>query len=890
MNVNLQLLISQCQIPIIDDLEKTLEPSELIAAFRAALKNLNNQLHKNFEQQMAIEELVNYRSVVIDKILIQLWQYYLQQDADTLVLLAVGGYGRAELLPGSDIDLMILLPSTESIPEDKLASFLQFLWDIGLEVGHSVRTLQDCIEQSRQDITIATNLMESRRLYGAQDLYNELKILATSDTLWTSRDFFEAKHKEQQKRHAKFHDTAYNLEPNIKEGPGGLRDIQMIGWVAKRHFNAETLHDLIAHNFLTEEEYNNLWQGQCFLWKIRYALHKTTGRREDRLLFDYQRSLAESLGYSGEGNAAIEGLMKDYYRNAMILERLNDMLLQHFQEAILYQGEITNAHVLNRRFHVVHGFLEATDKNTFTHHPFALLEIFLLMAQHPEIKGVRASTIRLIRSNLHLINDAFREDLSSRSLFMEIIRQPRGVTHELRRMNRYGVLAAYLPEFGHIVGQMQYDLFHAYTVDEHTLFVVRNIRRLTIDEFSKELPHCSEIIKRIPKLELLIIAGIYHDIAKGRGGDHSSLGAIEATHFCQRHGLSRYDTELIAWLVRSHLLMSTTAQRRDISDPDVISEFAAQVEDPQRLNYLYLLTVSDIRATNAKLWTSWKGSLLQELYTSTTRALRRGLDNPVDHQEHIQRIQGDARALLITHEIDDQSIDKQWLLFNKRYFLRHSAEQICWQTRSLLLHNDADGVLIDFRHDAERGGTEVFIYTKNKDGIFTVIADQFDRLNLTIVDASTSTLKNDYVIETFVVLEDSGKDIEGSHRLQDIKNSLLKRLSAEDYSFTQVSRDKPRQFKHFNINTRITLTNEASQQYTIVEIITADRPGLLSHIGRVFLQLSVRLHNAKIATFGSQAEDVFYITDSENKPLTDQSTLDKLHASLMQSLTNEVAH
>ncbi|NOX08269.1 MAG: [protein-PII] uridylyltransferase [Gammaproteobacteria bacterium] len=871
-------------MPVID---RPQDQATLISSFRDALTLANKHLHQHFDQGDAIENLVHCRSFFIDEILRRIWAYWLQNDANNLALLAVGGYGRSELLPGSDIDLMILLPSEENIPNAAMASFLQFLWDIGLEVGHSVRTLQDCIEQSRQDITIATNIMESRLIYGDQTLYKELKQIATSDDIWTSRDFFEAKSKEQQLRHAKYHDTAYNLEPNIKEGPGGLRDIQMIGWVAKRHFGAETLKELISHDFLTEDEYHALWQGQCFLWQVRYALHQQTGRREDRLLFDYQRNLAEKLGYSGEGNKAIEGLMKQYYCTVMELERLNDMLLQHFQEAILYTGNQCPAHILNRRFHVIHGFLEVSDDQVFARYPFALLEIFLLMAQHPEIKGVRASTIRLIRAHLHLINDDFRQDLRSRSLFMEIIRQPLGVTHELRRMNRYGVLAAYLPEFNHIVGQMQYDLFHAYTVDEHTLFVVRNIRRLTIDEFSEELPYCSDIIKRIPKLELLIIAGIFHDIAKGRGGNHSELGAIEVTRFCQQHSLSSYDTNLIAWLVQSHLLMSTTAQRRDISDPDVIREFAALVENPQRLNYLYLLTVADIRATNAKLWTSWKGSLLQELHIATTRALRIGLDNPVDHQQHIDAIKTDARSLLSERQVTDQAIDEQWQWLNDEYFVRNTAEQICWQTMTLIKHKGSNEPLVDFRHDSERGGTEIFIYTKNRDGLFTITAHQLDQLCLTIADARTVTLKNGYAMEIFVVLESSGEDIRDQHRLEQIQASVKQRLLDINNSFSEISRNNPRQFKHFRISTRIDIINKAAEKYTIVEIITGDHPGLLSQIGQVFIQSDIRLHNAKIATFGSKAEDVFYITDHGNRPINDQDRLDKLHQQLIQSLESE---
>ncbi|HDJ85646.1 MAG TPA: [protein-PII] uridylyltransferase, partial [Chromatiales bacterium] len=590
---------------------------ELLPACRDALDRAREDLAAQFAAGAPVRELVHKQARLIDRLLEYAWHRLLPGAGADLALVAVGGYGRGELHPASDIDLLILVADDAARERHRAAieQFLTLLWDLGAEVGHSVRSVEECVDEARRDITVATNLMEARLLAGPQALFTALRAATGPDRVWPGRAFFAAKWNEQQARHRKFHDTAYNLEPNIKEGPGGLRDIQMVGWVAKRHFGAATLHDLVGHGFLTEAEYRALIEGQDHLWRIRFALHLLTGRREDRLLFDHQVPLARRFGFRDtDANLAVEQFMQHYYRTVMDLSRLNEMLLQLFQEAILYADDRDEPLVINRRFQSRKGFIEVRHPKVFEQYPFALLEVFLLLQQHAELKGVRASTIRLIRDNRDRIDDRFRGDLRARSLFMEILRQPRGVTHDLRRMNRYGVLAAYLPAFSNVVGRMQYDLFHTYTVDEHTLFVVRNLRRLTVPEFAAELPLCSRIMRDLPKPELLYIAALFHDIAKGRSGDHCELGAADAQEFCRDHGLGAYDTRLVCWLVRNHLLFSLTAQRRDISDPQVIHEFAATLGDHVHLDYLYLLTIADIRATNPGLWNSWRRALLQELH------------------------------------------------------------------------------------------------------------------------------------------------------------------------------------------------------------------------------------------------------------------------------------
>jgi len=516
---------------------------------------------------------------------------------------------------------------------ENIEQLLTFLWDIGLEVGQSVRSVDECVEQAKQDITVTTNIMESRLLAGNQELLDQMREATSPKNIWPSDQFFKGKWEEQKLRYAKFDDTATNLEPNLKEGPGGLRDIQTVGWVAKRYFGCNTMHGLVEHNFLTESEYETLMEGRFLLWKIRFALHLLTGRREDRLLFDYQRALAQEFGFvDQEHSLAVEQFMQRYYRTAIRIERLNERLLQLFEEAILLENHPAEILSINKRFQARNGFLEVTKDNVFRRYPFALLEIFLLLQLYPELKGVRAS-----------------------------IRQSNGVTSELRRMKRYGILSTYLPVFSNIVGRMQYDLFHVYTVDEHTLFVVRNLRRFAVATRVHEFPLCSDIISRQPKPELLYLAGLFHDIAKGREGDHSTMGAKDAWEFCKKHGLSTYDSKLVAWLVRNHLLMSMTAQRQDTSDPEVIYNFAKKMGTIARLDHLYLLTVADTRATDPKKWNSWKESLLKDLYTATLRTMLRGLERPHDINELVQEKQLDASEELQLAGLTTEDINNLWI-------------------------------------------------------------------------------------------------------------------------------------------------------------------------------------------------------------------------------------
>lgn len=842
--------------------------------FRAQLKQAQASFKTRFESGDPVTELVADRSAIVDQLLTRIWRQFFPQEHNDIALIAVGGYGRGELHPASDIDLLILTETRKETEKYavQIEQFLLFLWDTGLEVGHSTRNLNDCEQQAANDITVATNLMESRLLTGTgcEKLFQSMRDAVGPQNIWPSLAFFRAKRDEQIARHRRFHDSAYNLEPNIKESPGGLRDLQVIGWVTKRHFDAENLHDLVTHNFLTEPEYEQLIEAQNFLWRIRYGLHILTGRREDRLLFDHQRTLAEQFDYQDQDHhLAVERFMKDYYRTVLELSRLNEMLLELFEEEILYAGNHEKPIPLNERFQVRHGILEVAHENVFREHPPALLELFVLMAQTPELRGVHAGTIRLIRNHNYLIDDTFRRNPECHQLFIELFRQGTGLTHELRRMNRYGVLAAYLPIFGKIVGQMQHDLFHVYTVDEHTMFVVRNLRRFTVPEFSHEFPLCSQIIQRLKTQEALTLAGFFHDIAKGRGGDHSTLGALDAETFCREHGVSKSDTDAVKWLVESHLIMSTTAQRKDISDPEVVANFAAHMGNQARLDHLYLLTVADIRATSPSLWNSWKDALLAELYRAATRALRRGLDKPVDLDKLTQESQHKALELLEDLGFDEKAVTKNWERLNTDYFLRHSADEIAWHTRAILSNQDNLTPLILLRGETHRGGTEIFVYTQDRDYLFAVITSALGRLALNIIDARIITSNDNFTLDTFLVLEQDGETISNPARLDEIHELLAQCLQTPDLDI-QPNIQPSRQLKHFPIKTEVSFEKDAENNRTMMEVIAWDRPGLLGRISRALLDCEVLLQNAKIATFGERAEDIFYITDSKHQPLPEK--------------------
>ncbi|MCO7553676.1 [protein-PII] uridylyltransferase [Metapseudomonas otitidis] len=865
--------------------------SSPIAAFKKAIRQAKDVLDARFANGRDIRRLVEDRAWFVDQILREAWaRFDWSEDAD-IALLAVGGYGRGELHPYSDIDLLILLDSADHETfREPIEGFLTLLWDIGLEVGQSVRSVDECAEEARADLTVVTNLMESRTIAGPESLRRRMQEVTSPERMWPSKDFFLAKRQEQKARHAKYNDTEYNLEPNVKGSPGGLRDIQTILWVARRQFGSLNLHALVKEGFLVESECSMLASSQEFLWKVRYALHMLAGRAEDRLLFDHQRKLAGLLGFHGsDAKQAIEHFMQKYYRVVMAVAELSDLINQHFEEVILRSGENAVAQPLNSRFQLRDGYIEVAHPNVFKRTPFALMEIFVLMAQHPEIKGVRADTIRLLRDSRHLIDDDFRSDIRNTSLFIELCKSPQGIHRNLRRMNRYGILGRYLPEFGHIIGQMQHDLFHIYTVDAHTLNLIKHLRKLKWPELAEKFPLASKVIDKLPKPELIYIAGLYHDIGKGRGGDHSELGAIDAEAFCARHQLPAWDSRLVAWLVQNHLVMSTTAQRKDLSDPQVILDFARLVGDQTHLDYLYVLTVADINATNPSLWNSWRASLLRQLYTETKRALRRGLENPLDREEQIRQTQVAAIDILVRNGIDQDDAEQLWAQLGDDYFLRHTASDVAWHTEAILQHPDGNDPLVLIKETAQRefeGATQIFIYAPDQHDFFAVTVAAMSQLNLNIHDARIITSTSQFTLDTYIVLDTAGGSIGNDPaRIQEIREGLIDALKNPDEYPAIIQRRVPRQLKHFAFPPEVTISNDAQRPVTVLEVIAPDRPGLLARIGRIFLDFDLSLQNAKIATLGERVEDVFFITDADNQPLSDPELCQRLQAAIVSQLS-----
>jgi [protein-PII] uridylyltransferase len=863
------------------------DESNNVQQFRQLLKEKNAELEAKFDPQLSVSKLLLEKTAFIDKTLTVCWQHFLGEHAQQLCLMAVGGYGRRELFPYSDIDIVALLPGEDSAAHEALANFFTFLWDIGLKPGHSMRTIPECVAIAIADQSIMTSLMENRLLAGNSALYKALRSQVTPDKIWPSDQFFAAKMEEQRLRYAKFHDTAYNLEPNIKEGPGGLRDRQVIAWVFKRHYNAATLQELIKYGFLPASEYAELVAALEVLWRIRYALHLLTKRAEDRLIFDYQRDLAEQFGFkttNQQYNQDVEQFMQFYFKTVQGLERLNEMLLQLFHERFVIGETACTTTPFNDKFVTINGYLEACDDSVFERHPSALLEIFLCLQQNPALKGIRATTIRLIRKNLHIIDQDFRNNKTHNHLFVNIFRQSHGLTTQLRRMNRYGVLAAYLPSFANIVARMQYDLFHIYTVDEHTLFMLRNVRRFSLEKHRHELPFCSDIFLLVTKPEILYFAALFHDIAKGRNGDHSALGETIAKDFCVQHDLSLHDTKLIGWLVRNHLMMSMTAQRKDIGDPDIIHEFAQKVGSVEYLNHLYLLTVADIRATNPELWNSWKDSLLKELYTATHNALRKGLQNPITLAERLLENKKETREELLKLGLSDSVIDTAWEHTSDDYFLRYSADEIAWHTQAIAASSEDDLPLVLLRAQTQRGSAEVFIYAHDAGAIFSISTATLDQLGLSILDARIITTLDHYVLNSFQVLEQSGEPLNESFRETHICSVLRQNLLSGKVTEHKNIHRLSRQAKHFPISTRIQFHNDPLDRYTILELITTDYAGLLSRIGSAFLQEGVNLHSAKITTIGSRAEDMFYITDQQLQAIHDPAKQERIRNTILKIL------
>jgi [protein-PII] uridylyltransferase len=834
------------------------QPVEDIAGLKAA----RELAYADFRENQVVGRLTKQLSKLSDELLISLWNSCdLNSDA---ALVAVGGFGRGALFPYSDIDILILLPADKQYFEEVLASkiekFVAQCWDTGLEIGSSVRTVAECASEAEQDITVRTSLLESRLICGKKVLFKEFE--SVYEKTLDPKSFFQAKLAEQIQRHYKYQDTPYSLEPNCKESPGGLRDLQVISWVSKAARLGNTFKDLSLAGLVTQRELTELNRNQRFLETLRANLHLLAKRRQDVLVFDLQTPLAAAMGIQEESSRlASEAIMRRYYWAAKAVNQLNDVLLQNI-EALLFPQESKTTHAIagkgNECFIERQGVLDITDPQLFQKHPEQILRTFLVFAQTANVKSLSATIFRALYNARQKMDSQWRKDPINRALFMEILKEPEGVSRAFQLMNRTSVLGRYLPAFRRIVGQMQHDLFHVYTVDQHILMVLRNVRRFMVVEHTHEFPFCSSLIAHFEKPWLLVIAALFHDIAKGRGGDHSELGKADMRKFAKDHGLDKADTELLIWLVAEHLNMSQVAQKQDITDPDIVQAFAKKVGDERHLTALYLLTVADVRGTSPKVWNAWKGKLLEDLYRVTLRVL--GGAKP-DASSELAQHQEESRAMLRLNAIEDSAYENLWKQLDVAFFLRQDAADIAWLTRHLFDKVDSETPVVRARLSPVGEGLQIAVYVKDQEDLFARICAYFERHGFSIWDARIHTTKHGYALDTFQISGSNLVDEGGSYRdlIQLVEYELTAALQINDPLPSPSMGRLSRQSRTFPIQPRVHMTPDERGHYYALSLSASDRTGLLYAISRVLARHQVSLHTARINTLGERVEDVFLL-------------------------------
>ena len=834
--------------------------------------------------QKNILKILNTRSNINDALIIYASKIF-NISSDEITLIAVGGYGRKEFYPKSDTDLLILINNQKKDQYKKnIANFLAYLWDIGIEVSHSTRTIKECIAEGSKDISIATTLLESRYICGSKIMFeNLIKTIDDSKSFWNKKDFYQEKIHEQIKRHLQFNNTAYNLEPDIKNGPGSLRDLHTIFWLCKKLLGINKIEELLDHHILTEKQLQQLINSRDFLSLIRYSLHSLTKRAENRLLFEYQKKLAKQLHYKDQDHLiGVEIFMQDYYKSASTISRMNEIILQILKQNILETNN-KKAKSINQSFQIKNQLVGLKDGIRFKDRPSLLLEIFLLFQKNKDIEGIDARTIGLITNNLHLIDEDFRKTTEHRDIFLEILKAPEGVTHELRRMNLYGVLGSYLPAFGLIEGRMQYDLFHAFTVDEHTLFVVSNLRRLALNRFNHEFPEDSQKMQAIESPEILYIAGLFHDIAKGRGGDHSVIGADEAEVFCLDHGLTNYDSKVVSWLVMNHLVFSLTAQKKDIYDPNVIRELALLIGDELRLDYLYLLTVCDVRATNPNLWNSWKKRLFDDLYLLTKKALREGLEEPIDKEELIKEKITLTKTELSNYQFEN--VEDFLSYFDDDYFIKFNMDEILRQSLVMLSRNITNKAedIIDISAMDNEDYFYAFVFTQIDNESFYKITSIFEQEGVSVRDAKVVRVNEEYCIYNFYFDHMRTMKDEINQKNISIKKYINKAITSDIFLAQSRPQTLSRRLRSFDKKVNISFSEDLIHNRTVMEISCIDRPGLLSDISKILKEESIWIQSAKIATIGERADDIFYLNNSK-KECIDQSIYENLKQKINDSI------
>ncbi|CAH2805057.1 MAG: [Protein-PII] uridylyltransferase (EC / [Protein-PII]-UMP uridylyl-removing enzyme [uncultured Caballeronia sp.] len=846
---------------------------------RAAYKAAKAALIQRFQTASNVEPLMHALARATDDALKGAWAACEMPDSAALV--AVGGYGRGELAPYSDVDILVLLP--DAAPQSDIAGlnghverFIGMAWDLGLDIGSSVRSVAQCIAEAGNDITVQTSLLEARRICGDAPLFQRFS-KRYHETL-DPRAFFQAKVLEMRQRHAKFQDTPYSLEPNIKESPGGLRDLQLILWIARAAGFGSNWRELDTRGLITEREARELRRNEGFLKALRARLHVIAKRRQDILVFDLQTPLAESFGFEATAaKRASEQLMRRYYWAAKAVTQLATILIQNV-EAQLFPSTSGVTRVINGRFVEKQGMLEIARDDVFEREPHAILEAFLLYEQTRGVKGFSVRTLRAIYNARDLMDRDWRRDPENRRLFMEILKQPEGITHAFRLMNQTSVLGRYLLNFRRIVGQMQHDLYHVYTVDQHILMVLRNLRRFAIAEHAHEYPFCSQLMGNFERPWMLYVAALFHDIAKGRGGDHSTLGMVDARRFCREHDIGQEDAELIVWLVQQHLTMSQVTQKQDTSDPEVIKQFASIVRTERRLTALYLLTVADIRGTSPKVWNNWKGKLLEDLFRATQAVL--GGAEPDTHSELKSR-QEAALALLRLETVPEHAQKRLWDQLDVGYFLRHDPAYIAWQTRVLYRHVESSEPIVRTRPSPIGAALQVLVYVKDRPDLFAGICAYFDKNGLSVLDARVTTARHGYALDNFFV---AYPDHDESYR--DIANLVEQQLAAllrDERILPEPSKSRvSRLVRTFPITPRVDLRpDDRGQQHYILSVSANDRQGLLYSIARVLAQHRIGVQAARINTLGERVEDVFLI---DGKSLSNNRTQIQVETELLRAI------
>jgi [protein-PII] uridylyltransferase len=849
------------------------DAAAFVSAVKAAVIEERAALTGRLAKTAAIESLLQQHVQFIDRVVIAAWELTVG-NASGMALIATGGYGRGEVYPHSDIDILLCVEDDLSADtEQQVGRFFSLLWDAGFKIGHAVRSIPQSIEAGKQDVSTFTSLLEIRLLAGEEGVFTSLKLAMQSPEVYNAADFFEAKRNEQRQRHAKFHNTADNLEPNLKEGPGGLRDFHTLSWLARKLYGVNSLAGLAPLGLLGDAEWEALRHNWRVVARLRFGLHLICKRVEERLLFDHQKNLAELFGLVDKPESlGVEQLMQEFFRSAAILLRINDRLLQRFEEHLAHEQVVTP---INDRYLLKNGYLLALDSSFADLGMPAMFDLFSAWSAQASCKGLHSDTARGLAEALSSIRPYAAQDESVRAAFMALISERQGVL-SLQRMARLGILARYLPEFGQVTGRMQYDLFHVYTVDQHTLNVLEYLRRFeqsNPDGFS--LAH--QVFVRLRKPHLIWLAGLFHDIAKGRGGDHAELGAVDFQRFAEAHGLPVADRELVQWLVEQHLMMSLTAQKFDISDPDIINGFAHKVADREHLDYLYTLTCADIAGTSPKLWNAWKDQLLADLYSATRYVLRVGLEHPLNAGDICKETRDMAMAKLMDMGFSEADVGGLWDTYPGDAFLRYRPEQLVWQTQGVLQAIAAPNQIL-VRDLAGNDSLEIFVRTPDKDGIFSGLMATLDRLNLSVQHARLLPSSDGYALDNFITLK-------GSHTPDNKRVAQTLSAALKDPAHIKPAKHMlPRQLKHFKTPTRIEFNQQPQVQRTLMSLVCADRPGLLADIAYVLLQRRIRVHDARIATFGERAEDIFVLSDRDDRAITEPDELALIHSALLEFL------